>query len=156
MDGAGLTAPLMHVQFVVRSRASFPLVPVPRLLVPLFAWGLCACDSDCLEPPGTFEPVEGCQVELNAGEDVFAFCVNRPSSGDCGGPDGTFAQGWLTSLQDSAGGPGEPFFPSRVACGPVNPTLVPSVAGDEELGDNCCFLMVSEELGEENCVETNF
>jgi hypothetical protein len=125
------------------------------LVLPLVL-GAVACDSDdCEEPPGTFEPVDGCQVELNAGEDVFAFCVNRPGTAECGGPDGTFAQGWLVSLQNSAGGSGGSRFPTRVGCGPLNPNLVPSVANDE-LGNNCCYLMVYDEPDEENCVETAF
>jgi hypothetical protein len=123
------------------------------VVVPLTALFLLACGEECQEPPGTFEVVEGCVVELEMGEDVYPFCTNRPSGpsgGDCGGPDEAFAQSWLASIQALAGSPDDPRFPIRVGCGPFNPELVVQAQGD------CCFLFVYAETTEDSCIDHSF
>lgn len=120
-------------------------------LLILLVGGLAGCGDECLEPPGTFEPVPGCHVALDAGEDVFTFCTNRPSQfAQCGGPEGPLAQSWLGSLQDAAG-PDDTTRPIRVGCGPVAPRLVPETG---PAADDCCWLMVYRESGSEACVDT--
>lgn len=122
-------------------------------LLPLSAVGPLACEGDCEEPPGTFEPVEGCEVHLYAGEDVFAFCVAGAHS-ECGDAESTEAHSWMVTLQ-SAPMSSRP-TPIRVGCGPVDPALLPH-AGAASEGDDCCWLMVfEEEEGEPSCVQTNF
>lgn len=128
-----------------------------QLLTPLVLW-LTACEADCMEAPGIVEPIEGCEVDLYEGEDVFGFCVH-PADSACGDAESPEAHGWLVTLQNAPTN-ARP-RPLRVACGPIDPALLPR-AGAKAQPDDCCWLMVYDEahdaVREENkssCIETH-
>jgi hypothetical protein len=128
---------------------------IGAVLIAVTSSSLLGCDSDCAEPPGLFEPVRGCTVELEAGEDLFAICSDPPQGEPCGGPDDPLAQSWLEMLQENGEAMGKPYpYPLRVGCGPITADEIP--VGEHEFHEGqCCWLMVMlEHSPEGNCVNT--